>query len=63
MKKGDKVRANGRYRDVRERFGDSVQTVREVGKIPSCRKLMVWLDCGGGCFVSDGFDVVKGGAK
>ena len=59
MKEGDKVKSNGKYRDIHARFGDSVQTVRCVGTIPSCKKPMVWLDCGGGCFMADGFDVVR----
>ena len=60
IRKGDKVRANGKYHDLSKKFGDKVQTVRYVGEIPSCRDPMVWLECGGGCFMADGFDVVEG---
>ena len=63
MKEGDKVRSNGKYRDIQEKFGDTVHTVVAVGKIPSCKKPIVWLDCGGGGFMADGFKVVKGGAE
>ncbi len=62
MKAGDKVKSNGKYCDIAEKFGDAIHTVRYVAKIPSCKKPMVWLDCGGGCFCADGFDVVEGGA-
>lgn len=62
MQEGDKVRSNGKYRDIQAKFGDTVHTVTAVGCIPSCKKPMVWLDCGGGGFMADGFDVVKGGA-
>lgn len=61
MQEGDKVRSNGKYRDIQERFGDSVHTVMAVGEIASCPKPMVWLDCGGGCFMADGFSVVREG--
>ena len=57
---GDKVKSNGRYQDLDAKFGDTVQTVRYVGEIPSCKKPMVWLECGGGCFCADGFTVVEG---
>ena len=63
MQEGDKVRSNGKYRDIQETFGDTVHTVIAVGCIPSCKKPMVWLDCGGGGFMADGFKVVKGGAE
>jgi hypothetical protein len=59
MKEGDKVRSNGKYRDIQAKFGDAVHTVRAIGSIPSCKQKMVWLDCGGGGFLADGFDVVK----
>ena len=63
MKTGDKVKSNGKYADIQRKFGDTVQTVKFVGTIPSCKMPMVWLECGGGCFIADGFDVVEGGAK
>jgi hypothetical protein len=63
MKPGDKVKSNGRYRDIQAKFGDTVQTVKFVGTIPSCNRPMVWLECGGGGFMADGFSVVEGGAK
>lgn len=63
MKEGDKVKSNGKYPDIDAKFGDTIQTVLCVGKIPSCKTPMVWLTCGGGCFIADGFDVVEGGAK
>lgn len=63
MKEGDKVKSNGKYADIQRKFGETVQTVKFVGCIPSCKKPMVWLECGGGCFMADGFDVVKGGGK
>lgn len=63
MKEGDKVKSNGKYRDIHAKFGDAIQTVRFVGNIPSCKKPMVWLECGGGCFIADGFDVVGGNAS
>ena len=59
MREGDKVRSNGKYRDIQAKFGDAVHTVIAVGSIPSCKKQMVWLDCGGGGFLADGFEVVK----
>ena len=59
FQEGDKVKSNGRYEDIQRRFGDSVQTVLCVGDIPGCKKPMVWLKCGGGCFCADGFDVVR----
>ena len=59
MKEGDKVKSNGKYPDIQRKFGDTVQTVRCVGSIPSCKKQMVWLECGGGGFMADGFSVVK----
>ena len=66
IKPGDKVRSNGRYRDVHAKLGDTVQTVKYVGTIPSYSKQMLWLECGGGGFCADGFDIVfdtaKGGA-
>ena len=63
VREGDKVKANGRFPDLLAKFGDTVQTVRYVGTIPSCKRQMVWLECGGGAFMADGFDVVEGGAK
>lgn len=60
MKEGDKVKSNGKYADVHRKFGDTVQTVKYVGKIPSCKQDMVWLKGGGGCFMADGFTVVEG---
>lgn len=62
---GDKVVSNGRYRDIHERFGNTEHVVKYVGEIPSCREPMVWLDCGGGGFLANGFRVVEkfGGAK
>ena len=60
MKEGDKVRSNGRYRDIQTKFGDTIHTVRAIDSIPSCNKTIVWLDCGGGGFLADGFEVVKG---
>lgn len=64
MKVGDKVRANDRYFDIKEKFGDKVLTVvAEQHQIPSFPKQMVWLDCGGGGFVADGFDVVDDGSS
>ena len=60
MQEGDKVRSNGLYRDIQAKFGNTVHTVRAIGSIPSCKQKMVWLDCGGGGFLADGFDVVKG---
>lgn len=63
IKEGDKVRANGKYADIQRRFGDAVHTVVVVGSIPSCKQPMVWLDCGGGCFMADGFDIVARVAK
>ena len=59
MKEGDKVRSNGKYRDIQTKLGDAVHTVVAVGSIPSCKKQMVWLDCGGGGFLADGFETVK----
>ena len=63
LKEGDRVMSNGKYPDLDAKFGDTIQTVRYVGEIPSCKKPMVWLTCGGGCFMADGFDVVEGGAE
>ena len=63
MKEGDMVRSNGKYPDIQRKFGNTVHTVRCVGSIPSCGRPMVWLDCGGGGFMADGFEVVKGGAE
>lgn len=60
MKEGDKVKSNGKYADIQRKFGDTVQTVKYVGKIPSCKQDMVWLKGGGGCFMADGFTVVEG---
>ena len=61
MREGDKVRSNGKYPDIDAKFGDEVHRVRAIGTIPSCGKPLVWLDCGGGCFVADGFSVVEDG--
>lgn len=58
---GDKVKSNGKYEDLDAKFGDTVHTVRYVGEIPSSRKPMIWLECGGGCFCADGFTVVMKG--
>ena len=60
MKENDKVRANGRYADIKRRFGDSVQEVKAIGNLPGNPRPLVWLKCGGGCFCADGFDVVEG---
>lgn len=60
---GDKVRSSGKYRDIHAKFGDTAHTVVAVGKIPSCKKPMIWLDCGGGGFMADGFDVVDAPKK
>ena len=60
---GDKVRSNGKYADIQRKFGDTVQTVKHVGKIASCPFPMVWLECGGGGFMADGFEVVIEEAK
>lgn len=62
MKEGDKVKCNGKYEDLQRRFGDTVQTVIAVGKLPGTDKPLVWLKCGGGCFCADGFTVVEGSA-
>lgn len=59
IKEGDKVKSNGKYRDIQDRFGDTSHTVVAVGTIPSCKKPMVWLDCGGGGFMADGFSTVE----
>lgn len=59
MKAGDKVKSSGKYRDIQAKFGDTVQTVKQVGAIPSCNKQMIWLDCGGGAYMADGFTVVE----
>jgi len=58
-KEGDMVKANTKYADIKERFGDTPHKVVAAGSIPSCKQLMVWLDCGGGGFLADGFDVVE----
>lgn len=59
IKEGDKVKSNGKYADIQRKFGDTVQTVKYVGKIPSCKQYMVWLVGGGGCFMADGFTIVE----
>lgn len=61
MKIGDKVKSSGKYADIQSRFGDSTQTVRFIANSPVVKKKMVWLECGGGAFMADGFEVVSGG--
>lgn len=59
IKEGDKVKSNGKYADIQRKFGDTVQTVKYVGRIASCKQDTVWLVGGGGCFKADGFTVVE----
>lgn len=59
INEGDKVKSNGRYADIQRKLGDGVHVVKHVGTIASCPFPLVWLDCGGGCFRADGFDVVN----
>ena len=63
IKKGDMVKSNGKYSDIQRRFGDTPQKVKEVGTIASRPLPMLWLECGGGCFMADGFEVVEGKAS
>ena len=61
IKAGDIVRANSKYSDLQRKFGGTPHRVDFVSTIPSCSQPLIWLDCGGGGCMADGFDIVKGG--